>query len=113
MRKSDRKLDNQIRIILTDICESALKDIEGFQWLTHIVNYSKFPESLKVVCVFDTNLSLDNYLESNHNDYFQSLVKSEFNKLNIQFKNSSNHVLFDSEENCDKQNNGNWVKRLS
>lgn len=112
MRKSDKKLDNQIRSVLTEICETALKDIEGFQWLTHTVNYSNFPESLKVICIFDTNLSLDNYLKSDENNYFQSLVKSELSNLGIKFKRIVNHVLFDTEEDCDHQHNGNWAKRL-
>ena len=59
MRKSDKKLDNQLRLVLTDVCETALKEVEGFQWLTHVVNYSNFPQSLRVVCVFDTNENFD------------------------------------------------------
>ena len=112
MRKSDKKLDNQLRIVLTQICENALEEIEGFQWLTHIVNYSNFPKSLKIVCVFDTNESLDRYLLSETNNQLQSLIKRELSKLNIQFKNMVNHVLFDTEENCENQHNGNWAQRL-
>ena len=51
MRKTDKKMDNQLRHVLTEVCEVALKDINGFQWLTHVVNYSNFPKSLQVVCV--------------------------------------------------------------
>ena len=112
MRKSDKKLDNQLRMVLTQVCENALEEIEGFQWLTHMVNYSNFPKSLKVVCVFDTNESLDRYLLSETNNQLQSLIKRELSKLNIQFKNIVNNVLFDTEENCEKQHNGNWAQRL-
>jgi len=113
MRKSDTKLDNQLRLTLTNVCETALKNINGFQWLTHVVNFSDFPTSLKVTCVFDTNENLDSYIQSASNHYLQSLVKSEFNNIGIKFKNIANHVSFDTEENCDKQHNGNWAKRLS
>ncbi|WP_371378969.1 Fis family transcriptional regulator [Thalassotalea aquiviva] len=112
MRKSDKKLDNQLRFVLTQVCETALKDIEGFLWLTHVVNYSNFPNSLKIVCVFDTNESLDCYLLSDDNNQLQSLIQSELQHLNIMVKHIKNHVLFDSEENCDKHHNGNWAKRL-
>ena len=112
MRKSDKKLDNQLRKVLTDVCESALKHIDGFKWLTHTVNYSSFPNSLKVICVFDTNESLDNYLLSKSNNQLQLLVANELNRLGIKLKNITNHVLFDTEENCDLQHNGNWAKRL-
>lgn len=112
MRKSDKKLDNQLRMVLTQVCENALEEIEGFQWLTHIVNYSNFPKSLKIVCVFGTNESLDKYLLSEANNQLQSLIKRELSNLGIQFKNMVNHVLFDTEENCEKQHNGNWAQRL-
>lgn len=113
MRKSDKKLDNQLRKVLTDVCENALKHIDGFKWLTHTVNYSNFPNSLKVICVFDTNESLDNYLLSKSNNQLQLLVANELNRLGIKLKNITNHVLFDTEENCDLQHNGNWAKRLA
>ena len=54
MKKTDKKMDNHIRRVLTDVCETSLKDINGFAWLTHTVNYAQFPQSLKVICVFDT-----------------------------------------------------------
>lgn len=113
MRKSDKKLDNQIRKALTQICEDALKDIDGFNWLTHTVTYSNFPQSMKVICVFDTNESLDRYLLSDRNNYFQQAVKLELTKLNVKVKHISNHVLFDTEENCEIHNDGNWALRLS
>lgn len=53
MRKKDKKIDNELRLVLIDACEQALKDITGFQWLTHfLVNYDDFPNSLMVACVF-------------------------------------------------------------
>jgi len=54
MKKTDKKMDNHIRRVLTDVCETSLTDISGFAWLTHTVNYAQFPQSLKVICVFDT-----------------------------------------------------------
>lgn len=113
MRKTDKKLDNQLRTSLTDVCEAALKDISGFEWLTHIVNYANFPQSLKVVCIFETNNDLDNYLLSNDNNYIQMLISQAFNELGIKLKNPANYVLFDTEENCASQHNGNWANRLT
>lgn len=49
MRKTDKKIENNIRISLTKVCEQALKEVDGFLWLTHTVNYSKFPESLQIL----------------------------------------------------------------
>ncbi|HCC80946.1 MAG TPA: Fis family transcriptional regulator, partial [Methylophaga sp.] len=43
MRKTDKKIDNELRLKLTDVCEQGLKNIAGFQWLTHLVNYDDYP----------------------------------------------------------------------
>ena len=55
MRKTDKKIDNNIRNVLNKVCEQALIEVNGFVWLTHQVNYDKFPASLSVICVFDLN----------------------------------------------------------
>ncbi|NMP31528.1 Fis family transcriptional regulator [Thalassotalea sp. M1531] len=112
MRKSDKKIDNKLRIALTDVCELALKNIEGFQWLTHIVNYANFPQSLKVVCVFDTNEHLDSYWQSTKNQLLVSLVAQEFTRIGINVKSASKHISYDTEENCTYQHEGNWARRL-
>ncbi len=113
MRKSDKKIENSLRSALTDVCEIALKKVTGFQWLTHTVNFSNYPESLKVICVFDSNTHLNEYLDSEHNQQLLVLITSEFNKLGIALKNIKRHISYDSEENCDEQHNGNWAKRIS
>ncbi|BDX06933.1 Fis family transcriptional regulator [Planctobacterium marinum] len=113
MRKSDKKRDNILRKVLTLVCESALKDIQGFCWLTHIVNYDNFPKSLRIVCVFDSNADLDNYLLSDNNEYLQSIIASELSQIDIKLDNITNQILFDTEENCAEQHQGNWSRRLA
>ena len=49
MRKTDKKIDKQIISALTEVCDSALKAFTGFEWLTHRVNYTNFPKSLKIM----------------------------------------------------------------
>jgi len=112
MRKSDKKIDNQLRLVLTEVCEASLKDIQGFKWLTHVVNYDNFPQSLKVTCVFDTNKNLDHYLQSAFKQKLALYIQAEFNGMKIKIKNINNHVSYDTEEDCDKQHNGNWASRL-
>ena len=113
MRKSDKKLDNQLRLLLTDICETALKSIEGFVWLTHTVNYANFPSSLKVICVFDNNDNLADYMDSSNNTDLKLLIKAACKKMNIHLDSLSTQIIFDTEENCDQQHQGNWAKRLA
>ncbi|WP_194756662.1 hypothetical protein [Aliidiomarina indica] len=52
MRKTDKKLDNQIVKALTGVCEASKNDVSGFDWLTHEVNYQRFPDSLVITLVF-------------------------------------------------------------
>lgn len=57
MLKSHRKLDNQIIKALTQVCEDAKSDSQGFEWLTHTVDYRRFPQSLQVTLVFNEQVS--------------------------------------------------------
>ena len=113
MRKSDKKIDQQLRRLLTEVCTQCKNTIKGFEWLTHRVNYSNFPKSLKVICVFDSNSNLQNYLQSCKNHYLQSLINKALCELSIKMNNVNKIVSFDTEQNCQKQHNGNWAIRLS
>ena len=112
MRKIDRKIDNQLRLVLTDVCEITLKEINGFQWLTHLVNYSNFPKSLKVVCVFDTNENLSYFMSKDSKKELASLIRVKLHEVDVKVKNVTNHILYDTEENCEKEHNGKWADRL-
>ncbi len=113
MRKTDKKINNTLRLLLTEVCEQALKDIHGFVWLTHLVNYDNYPTSLKIICVFDDNESLDNYLQSDKHDRLLLLIESELKKRDIKLKRLADHVSYDTEENCTLQHKGHWPTRLS
>ena len=113
MRKSDKKLDNQIVKALTQVCHSALEDIDGFEWLTHTVNFNKFPESLKIVCVFGSNAQLAHYLKSSSKDSLALQIINQLAGVGIELKNAKNQIELDSEESCTLYHGGNWQKRLT
>lgn len=112
MRKSDKKMENQLRITLTEVCETALKNCHGFMWLTHLVNYSNFPKSLKIICVFDTNDKLSKFTDSNSQHKLGSLIQEKLLEIGINLKNITNHISYDTEEDCEKNNYGKWAERL-
>ncbi|MFA0087442.1 Fis family transcriptional regulator [Vibrio sp. 10N.261.51.F12] len=112
MRKNDKKIDNQLRVMLTEICETELDRTDGFAWLTHTANYSNFPSSLKIACVFDTNDELSQFTSSQSASALTSLIQKRCEALGIQFKRASEHIIYDSEERCNSQHQGNWSKRL-
>ena len=113
MRKTDKKIENQLILVLTAVCETALKEIDGFQWLTHLVEYTDFPNSLKVICIFDTNENLAVYLSKNIEDELKSLIQKKLQEVGVSIKNIDRQVTFDTEEDCAKEHNGKWQNRFS
>ena len=112
MRKSDKKIENQLRTTLTGVCESALNNFNGFQWLTHIVNYTDFPASLKVICIFDTNDNLSSFINGDRCNELGCLIQQKFSDIGIKINSITNHLSYDTEENCQQDNNGKWADRL-
>lgn len=108
MRKSDRKRDNAIREALTRACERALEREDGFQWLTHQVDYDRFPQSLSVLCIYQTNAEL----KAADTDGLARIIGEELATIAIPLKDIRRHVAFDTEENCEAQHGGRWNHRL-
>jgi hypothetical protein len=113
MRKTDKKIDNHIRIALTDVCDNALKTFIGFQWLTHLVSYAHFPTSLRVVCVFDRNAHLEAFMAQSHQYELSELLQKKLLEIDIKLSNIDHHITYDTEENCDRTHNGKWADRLA
>ncbi|QDP01423.1 hypothetical protein [Thalassotalea sp. PS06] len=109
MRKSDKKTDNAIRKVLTEACDQALEEYPGFKWLTHTVNYDRFPESLVVICVFETNEQITQV----DIEEIRNLMQRKLSSIGINLKKAHKQVRIDSEESCEQQNNGNWSQRLN
>ena len=112
MRKSDKKIENQLRVALTEVCDEALKSFTDFQWLTHLVNYTNVSKSLKVICVFDTNENLAGFMDSNSCFKLSHLIQKKLFEMDINLKRIIDHISYDTEENCVNNNNGNWAERL-
>lgn len=114
MRKTDKKIEQQLSAALTQVCENALKELTGFQWLTHLVKYPKVENTLKIICVFDTkaNLALFN-ADNKKQQQLNSHIQTELANINITLKNINRHIFYDNEEACRFEHNGNWASRLS
>jgi len=112
MRKTDKKIDKQLRDTLNELCESTLKSLDGFLWVTHIVNFSSFPQSLKIVCVFETNQQLVQFIDGQEHKAIKQLMGQRLSQVGIHLKKVEKHLLFDSQENCDRDDQGKWERRL-
>ncbi len=100
MKKTHKKIDNQLRVTLTKVCEIALENVAGFQWLTHLVDYDNFPASLKIICVFDT-IQNEMLAQQNQHAYLCELINRELLKENIKLSDINRQVRFDCEERRD------------
>jgi len=112
MTKTDKKTDKSVRLALTAVCEIALHEVVGFKWLTHFANYRQFPDSLSIVCVFDTDANLSSALSNHKDDYIVSLIEEKLISPAISIENMRQHVSFDSEEACALENAGKWAERF-
>ncbi|MDV7103233.1 Fis family transcriptional regulator [Vibrio sp. TH_r3] len=104
MRKSDKKIENQIRDVLTAVCEDTLKGFDGFLWVTHTVNFSSFPQSLKIVCVFETNQDRSDFFMGEGPQYVATTIQKAFNEIGIQLKNVDKHICYDTQKNYQRSN---------
>ncbi|RLA40024.1 MAG: hypothetical protein DRQ64_05605 [Gammaproteobacteria bacterium] len=112
MKKTDKKYEKVIIEVLTEACDIAHNEVAGFQWLTHLVNYSCFPDSLSVVCIFDTNTDLANALLTKQDDFLRSLIREKLSTVDISIKDTARQVRFDTEEACELEDGGKWQQRL-
>ena len=113
MKKTVKKLDNNVTKALTIVCNSAKQDIVGFEWLTHSANYSNFPASLVITCVLDKSDSLDVMLVSGQDIELRKQIQTQLLKAGILLKNVKHHVFFDTEQACLLEHNGDWKRRLA
>ena len=112
MRKTDKKREKQLVNLLNDVCEQALEDIDGFSWLTHMVNYQRFPDSLIIICVFSNREKMLTAQHHENDKYLMELISQTLKAEAIELKKPNKQVRFDNEEDCEQQHAGNWQLRL-
>lgn len=111
--KTQKKIDNNIRIALTAVCEHALKGVHGFLWLTHEANYTNFPASLFVTCVFDTEENLQKAMNEGKTPLLRNQIQASLLKVGVKFKAVNQQVCFDTEEACMQMHEGDWKARFA
>lgn len=113
MKKTDKKIEKALRDGLTQVCEKALGSVQGFVWITHLVDFNNFPHSLKVICVFEEDRDLSNLFDSKRDDDLRHLIDNELKAVNLSIKTLHQQIDFDTEEACQRSHNGKWNERLS
>ncbi len=101
MAASKRKyagIERELIRTLTDACETAKSEIVGFQWLTHDVDYQRFPESLLVTWMFDSEASKARALTSADKARMLALTLAAFEAVGISVARINEHVAFSVEQ---------------
>ena len=112
LNKTTKKIDDNICKALTIVCESEKTNIDGFIWLTHRANYTNFPASLIVTCVFDIDAEVKALPDNKQGEKLMNSIQKQLLKVGIVAKNIRQNVHFDSEESCLREHQGKWENRL-
>jgi len=113
LKKNEKKTENAIVKALNGVCEKLKDESDGFIWLTHFVDYSRFPQSLKLVYVYDTNDSLINAKNKTMFKTIFDLTETRLRSEGVYIKNIHQSLFFDTEENGADFDNTSWCRRYS
>lgn len=111
MNKNDKKTENKIVRALNSVCDILKFDIEGFCWLTHFVDYANVPQSLRIVVVFDTDLSLANAKGHGLEKTITALAGTHLVKEGFVIAHIEQAIFFDTEENGAEVENSKWCRK--
>lgn len=83
MTKTEKQWEKKISQALTNACENSKDQCPGFEWLTHEVNYRQFPQSMRVLCKFDSS---ENSRDLESQSYLRSQIIQSLAEIKIPLK---------------------------
>ncbi|MGX5174266.1 Fis family transcriptional regulator [Aliikangiella sp. IMCC44653] len=83
MRKSDKKLEKTIVSALTLACEQIKVCVDDFEWLTHDIDYQKFPDSLVITCVFSSTQAINLATQSGEIKLVAEIIRKKLQSIDI------------------------------
>ena len=112
-KREQAQIERRLVATLTEACETAKARIVGFVWLTHEVDFAHFPASLRVTWVFDTRANRDQAVAGEPARQMLELTTAALREADVEVKQVSAHMAFDSEEHCQQVSAGNWQRHLA
>lgn len=112
-KKASRQMERRLTQALTGACETAKPLLPGFAWLTHLVDYRRFPDSLRIVWVFESQDALVRALEGEGRRRMRELTEAALFEIGVEVGDTDAHLAADSEEACRRMNGGDWARRLA
>jgi hypothetical protein len=111
-KREQSRIERTLAATLTDACEAGKAEIVGFQWLTHDVDYQRFPASLRVIWVFASQAEQDAAIAKGQERLMQQLTAAALQAAEVSLDNPAAHVHLDNEQQCLRVDGGNWQQRL-
>ena len=112
-KREQSRIERTLAATLTDACEAGKAEIVGFQWLTHDVDYQRFPASLRVIWVFASQAEQDAAIAKGQERLMQALTAAALQAADIALENPAVQVRLDNEQQCLRVDGGNWQQRLT
>lgn len=112
-KREQNQIERTLAATLTDACEAGKAEIVGFQWLTHDVDYQRFPASLRVIWVFASQAEQDAAIAKGQERLMQQLTAAALQAAEVSLENPAAHVYVDNEQQCLRVDGGNWQQRLT
>lgn len=106
------RLERLLITTLTEACETAKSEIQGFTWLTHTGDLNAAAETLKITWVFET-LADRKLAQLEAKARILELTATALNEAGIELKLTDHNVRLDSEQECQSSHGGDWKKRLA
>lgn len=113
MNKKEKKTESLIVKALNNVCNSLENTIEGFSWLTHFVDYSHFPGSLKIVLVFDSFHHLESAKQQPIFNTILHLAEFSLKDEGISLISMEKALYFDTDENGADFNSARWCRKYA
>lgn len=112
-KRDQTRMERQLASCLSQACEAGKAEIVGFGWLTHEVDYARFPESLQVTWVFVTEVQRALAIGQGQGARMQALTRAALAEAGVEMDALIAPVRFDSEEACKRDDGGDWQRRLA
>lgn len=111
-RRELARTERRLITTLTEACETAKDEIQGFTWLTHTADLNALAKTLKVTWVFET-LADRQLAQIDAKARILELTALALKEAGIDLSLSERNVRLDSEEECQHMHSGDWQKRLA
>ena len=112
-KRENARIERRLVATLTDACETAKAEIDGFEWLTHEANPEAFERTLQVIWVFDTQAGKERALSRGQDARMRELTVAALEDAGVSLNQPERRVHFDSEEECNLRHGGDWRVRLN